>query len=90
MGVTSLVIDIANPAKPAVTARLEFVVDSGAVYSVVPAPVLRKLGIRPLSRETFHLADGRSIVRRKGVARSRLKPLAWSSIHCGASSARCD
>ena len=68
MGVTTLVIEIAHPARPTVTARLEFTVDSGAVYSVVPADVLRKLRIRPLKRETFRLANGAEIVRRKGVA----------------------
>lgn len=68
MGVTSLVTEVANPAKPRVTVRLEFIVDSGAVYSVVPAPVLRRLGIRPLKRETFRLANGTNIVRRKGGA----------------------
>jgi hypothetical protein len=35
--------------------RLTFLVDSGAVYSVVPAPVLRRLGIRSVKPETFHL-----------------------------------
>jgi predicted aspartyl protease len=68
MGVTTLVVEVANLAKPEVTARLTFTVDSGAVYSVVPAPVLRKLGIRPLKRETFQLADGKRIIRQKGGA----------------------
>ena len=68
MGVTTLPIEIANPARPEVRQRLEFTVDSGAFYSVVPAPVLRKLGIRPLKRESFRLANGASIVRRKGGA----------------------
>ncbi len=68
MGVTTLVIDIANPGKPSVTERLEFTVDSGAVYSVVPMAVLRKLRIRPQKRETFRLANGQTIVRWKGGA----------------------
>jgi predicted aspartyl protease len=68
MGVTTLFVESANPAKPSVTQRLEFTVDSGAVYSVVPAPVLRKLGIRPLKRESFRLANGATIVCRKGMA----------------------
>jgi predicted aspartyl protease len=68
MGVTTLDIDVANPSRPAVTARLTFTVDSGAFYSVVPAPVLRKLRIRPQKRETFRLADGSTIVRWKGGA----------------------
>ena len=75
MGVTSLVIEVANPAKPRVTERLEFIVDSGAVYSVVPATVLRRLGIRPLKRETFRLANGRNIVRRKGGALFKFRSL---------------
>jgi len=43
------------------------------VYSVVPAPVLRKLGIRPIKRETFRLANGTTVVRRKGGALFKLR-----------------
>jgi predicted aspartyl protease len=68
MGVTTLVVGVANLANPDVSENLEFTVDSGAVYSVVPAGVLRKLGIQPLKRETFRLADGRHITRQKGGA----------------------
>jgi predicted aspartyl protease len=68
MGVTTLVVEVANVARPKITERLTFTVDSGAVYSVVPTPILRKLGIRPQKRETFRLADGSTIIRRKGVA----------------------
>ena len=35
---------------------------------MVPAPVLERLGIRPLAEETFRLADGSKIVRKKGGA----------------------
>ena len=68
MGVTTLAVEIANPAKPRVTERLEFMVDSGATYSVVPARNLKKLRIRPHKRETFRLANGATIVRWKGGA----------------------
>ena len=68
MGVTTLFIEVANIAKPDARERLEFTVDSGAVYSVVPASVLRRLKIRPLKPETFRLANGTTIVRRKGGA----------------------
>ena len=44
MGVTTLTVEIANPATPEVTEGLEFIVDSGAVFSVVPADVLRGSG----------------------------------------------
>lgn len=52
---------------------MEFIVDSGALYSLVPAPVLKKLGVSPISNEVFTLANGRKIRRKKGVALFRLK-----------------
>jgi clan AA aspartic protease len=68
MGLTVLELEVANPAKPEVVEKVEFLIDSGAIYSVVPAPILERLGIRPLVELTFRLADGSKIVRRKGVA----------------------
>ena len=47
---------------------MNFLIDSGAIYSVVPIPILEKLGIKPLCEEEFRLADGTKIVRKKGVA----------------------
>ena len=43
MGLTYVQATIANPAKPGRSARLKFLVDSGAAYSVVPASVLNGL-----------------------------------------------
>lgn len=68
MGLTVLEIDVGNPANPAVLERVTFLVDSGAVYSVVPRPVLDRLGIRPLQTKEFRLADGSKIAREKGGA----------------------
>ncbi|MBI4266402.1 MAG: aspartyl protease [Acidobacteria bacterium] len=68
MGLTVLELEVGNPARPDVTERVEFLIDSGAVYSVVPAPVLARLDIRPLTEETFRLADGSTIRRGKGIA----------------------
>ncbi len=68
MGLTVLEIEIGNPADPEVTENLEFLIDSGAVYSVVPEAILTKLGIKPLTQEQFRLADGTKILRKKGVA----------------------
>ena len=59
---------MANPSRPDKTKKLEFLIDSGAIYSVVPASVLRRLKIRPIATEEFSLADGSRIRRRKGVA----------------------
>ncbi len=68
MGITYLELEVANPARPDVTEQLEFTVDSGAVYSVVPKTVLKRLGIKPLGEQTFRLAGGSKILRKKGVA----------------------
>jgi predicted aspartyl protease len=68
MGITVLKVEVGNPSRPDVTDTIEFLVDSGAIYSVVPAPVLDRLGIRPLIEEEFRLANGDTIARRKGGA----------------------
>jgi clan AA aspartic protease len=68
MGLTVLRVRVGNPAKPSVTEELEFLVDSGAIYSVVPSRVLKKLGIKPITTEEFRLADGSAIRRKKGIA----------------------
>jgi clan AA aspartic protease len=68
MGLTYIEARIANPARPRRSARLKFLVDSGALYSVVPTPVLRRLGIKPTKNRSFILADGTEIKRRLGEA----------------------
>jgi len=73
MGLTTLELGIANVASPERTEKLEFLVDSGAIYSVVPTPVLERLGIKPLAQQEFRLANGEKITRQKGVAVFRYK-----------------
>jgi predicted aspartyl protease len=68
MGLTVLRIEVGNPASPERTEAFDFLVDSGAVYSVVPRPVLERLGIKPLTEQEFRLADGSRITRQKGGA----------------------
>lgn len=73
MGLTTIEMEIANPASPERTEKVEFLIDSGAIYSVVPTPVLQRLDIKPLAQQEFRLADGTKIARRKGVAVFRYK-----------------
>ena len=68
MGLTFLQIHVGNPGKPEVTEEIEFLIDSGAVHSVVPAEVLDRLGIVPLGTQEFRMANGGKIVRRQGIA----------------------
>ena len=68
MGMTKidLIVKKSYEAKPAET--VTFLVDSGAVYSVVHGDVLRRLAIRPHRKRRFHLADGQAIERKIGDA----------------------
>lgn len=68
MGLTFLELEIGNPANPAVTEKIDFLIDSGAIYSVVPTPVLERLGIQPLVQQEFRLANGTKVQRKKGIA----------------------
>ena len=68
MGLTVLEIEVGNPANPDITEKVEFLIDSGAIYSVVPGMILDKLGIKPLGKEEFRLANGTKIMRKKGIA----------------------
>src|SRR5713101_5977165 len=42
---------------------VEALVDTGATYTSVPAPLLERLGVTPQARATFVLADGRRVAR---------------------------
>lgn len=68
MGLTTLTIDVANVASPDETVAVECLVDSGAVYSVIPRSTLESLSIKPIATESFRLANGERIEREKGVA----------------------
>jgi len=61
MGITYVKASVINPTDLAQRADLEFMVDSGAVYTVIPARILETLGISPHSERTFSLADGRQV-----------------------------
>jgi aspartyl protease family protein len=73
MGITVLKVGIANPGRPAKVRELEFLVDSGAIFSVVPKKILKELAIKPMAEQAFRLADGTEIVRKKGSAVFRYK-----------------
>ncbi|MBI4515285.1 MAG: aspartyl protease family protein [Deltaproteobacteria bacterium] len=68
MGMTFLKLKVGNPARPRKTETMEFLIDTGALYSVVPASSLRRLGIRPDRVEEFTLAGGSHTKRCAGGA----------------------
>ena len=72
MGLTYVDAELADPSRPKRWERIRFLVDSGAIYSLAPALVLRRLGIRPLRRDEFELADGSKMRRKVGLALFRI------------------
>src|SRR5262245_9246172 len=68
VGLTTLAVRIGKVADRRRTVEERMLVDSGAIFAVVPAPVLRRLGIRPHAGETFTLADGSTVTRSVGSA----------------------
>jgi len=67
MGLTTITVRLSNPRDRRRAVEEELLVDSGAIYAVVPAPVLRRIGVRPRGRERFTLADGTHITREVGT-----------------------
>ena len=68
MGLTGVRMQVANFAAPDIAEELELLVDSGAIYSVVPGEILARLGVEPRREREFGLANATRIVRRCGVA----------------------
>jgi predicted aspartyl protease len=69
MGLTSIMVRISNPPDASRGVEAEMLVDSGAIFSVVPGDELRALGMAPEKTERFSLADGSSVTREVGIAR---------------------
>lgn len=68
MAITFLKAKVINPEHPKKSKECEFLVDSGAVYSVVPQSLLKGLSIKPTSFQEFILANGEVIKKSVGNA----------------------
>ena len=52
--------------------EMEAMVDTGASYTIVPARLLRKLGVSPIDKISLVLADGRTVKYEMGEARATI------------------
>lgn len=68
MGFTRLPIKVKDPARRTHETVFKFLVDSGALYSVVPAKKLTGLGIKPVFKQAFTLANGETVMYDAGNA----------------------
>ena len=71
MGTFTVPIQIAN-LNDGLFVDVTALVDTGATYTTLPASVLTRLGIQPVERRLFRLADDRQIEYPVGQARLRL------------------
>lgn len=58
MGLTRVEAVIRNPADPARAWQGRFLVDSGAIDTLVPGRHLERIGIRPGGQRVYTMADG--------------------------------
>ena len=63
MGVTYVPVTVSAPNVRR-RARVRMLVDSGAVYSLLPQKIWKRLGLKPKRKELFQLADGTTVERR--------------------------
>lgn len=68
MGVTMVEVKVRKNREAKRWLTIEFLVDSGAVYSVVSGKVLKELGCKPYRRKSFFLADGSKLSGKIGDA----------------------
>lgn len=68
MGITKVTLKVKNPIYPKKVVEGEFLVDSGAAYTVLSKKYVEKLGLKPSFNRSFILADGRTVTRPIGNA----------------------
>jgi clan AA aspartic protease len=71
MGVTHVAVTVRNPADPDRSWEGRFLVDTGAIDSLVPRSRLEAIGIHPEGRRVYELADGTEV--RMDIAGARLE-----------------
>jgi predicted aspartyl protease len=49
---------VANPSDRSLRVELEFVVDTGAIYTVIPKSVAERLRLKEMGRRRFKIANG--------------------------------
>ena len=68
MGLTHVQVTVRNPADLGRSWEGAFLVDTGAIDSLVPRDRLKQIGLRPRDQRTYEFADGREAVMDIAVA----------------------
>lgn len=68
MGITNVKLTVKNPFDLTKKVEEQFLVDTGAHYTVLPSYIVKKLNLKPSFEQEFSLADGKVIKRKIGGA----------------------
>ncbi len=68
MGITHALLKVKQSYRAKESIKVKFIVDSGAVYSLIPSKELKKINIKPHREMKFVLADGTELKRKVGDA----------------------
>lgn len=68
MGATHITVTVKNPAARDRTWQGEFLVDTGAIESLIPRQHLEAIGVEPIGSRTYEMADGRRLRLDIGLA----------------------
>ena len=68
MGTTHVTVTVKNPAARERVWQGEFLVDTGAIESLVPRQYLEAIGVEPIGSRTYEMADGRRLLLDIGLA----------------------
>jgi clan AA aspartic protease len=71
MGLFEVTIELGDPAGQGYE-PVDATVDTGALYTIVPSRVLKRLGVKPHTRMKFILASGREYERDVGQTWARV------------------
>jgi len=70
MGLTHVAVRLFNSASSD-TYEADFLVDTGAMYTMAPASNLKRIGIQPAGKEVYELASGERVEYEHGNAELR-------------------
>ena len=73
MGFIRAPVRLFPPADGREPAEVEALVDTGAIFSLIPAPILGQLGVQPSGRRVFRSIEGRPIEREVGVVQMEVQ-----------------
>lgn len=77
-------IKIGDPRRPLKWQSIQLSLQPGNIYTIIPAPVLNRIGIRQYIEDKFLMPDGSTVKRRKGVAKFRyMKKIGGSDVIFG-------